>query len=87
MPLQQLGPPKLRTRPLEFVTSQRCGHRAATCATSETLSLTGTVTRTGGVITEESSLENEARYPRFLFQIAKKTLKVNSTYERQLSNT
>ena len=41
------------------MTSQRSGRRAATCAASETLPLTGMVTRTGGVITEESSLENE----------------------------
>ena len=41
------------------MTSQRDGRRAATCAASETLPLTGMVTITGGVITEESSLENE----------------------------
>ena len=68
------------------MTSQRSGRRAATCVASETLPLTGMVIRTGGVITEESSLGNEARYPRFSFQIAK-TLKVNSTYERHFSNT
>lgn len=41
------------------MTSQRSGRRAATRVASETLPLTGMVTRTGGVITEESSLENE----------------------------
>ena len=68
MPLRQLGAQTQNTTVgiREYgqdvnlrMTSQRSARRAATCAASETLPLTGMVTRTGGVITEESSLENE----------------------------
>lgn len=61
MPLQQLGAQTHNTTVgiREYgqdvnlrMTSQHSSRRAATCAASETLPLTGMVTKTGGVITE-----------------------------------